>query len=160
MRLSVIPFLLLGLAGAPAAWADAYKCRLPGGKIEISSKPCPDGSKTEGSQSADAVSPEQREAAEQKLKRDREFIKEREAARAAEAEREAKAAPPPPPPPAPVAAQPAQPTVVVVPGYAPRPAPPPDPVSLCITAVDSRPLTSSQRAARVRQCYTQGPGRP
>lgn len=161
MRCLVLWCGLLALAWAPPALANAYKCRLPGGKIEISSKPCPEGSKTEGSQSAEVISPEQREAAEQKIKRDREFIKEREAARAAEAAREP--APPPPPPPVAAPAQPPAPTVVVVPGYGPGYAPPPvppDPVSLCIAALDSRPMTSAQRAARARLCYTQPPSRP
>jgi len=134
--LLILPTLLLPLA----AQADAYKCRLPGGKVEISSTPCSEGSKTLSSHASDAVTPEQREAAEQRLKREREFIRDREAARAAEAARQ----PPPPPTPPPMpASEPAVTpgTIIVM-----------DPVSSCIASVQSQRMTPVQRESQIARC--------
>jgi len=145
----VLCCVLLGLALPLSAQANAYKCRLPGGKVEISSTPCPDGSKTVSSQTSDTVSPEQREAAEQRLKQEREFLKDREAARAAEAARQ----PPPPPPPPPPPEPPPAPPPTVVPGNTVIVT---DPVSTCVSGVNAQRLTPQQRESQLIACNNLG----
>lgn len=141
---SLLLIVLAGLALPVTAHADAYKCRLPNGKIEISSQPCPEGSKTESSQSGGGVSPEQRAQAEQRLQRDRELMKERETARAAEAAAARQASPPPPPPPASAPA----PTQVVAPGNTIVVV---DPLSQCVAQAQQRGMTPRQRELYCRQ---------
>lgn len=144
-----ISLLLLSccLLASPLAQANAYKCRLPGGKVEISSQPCAAGSKTESTQTGGEVSPEQRAEAEQRLQRDRELLKEHEAARAAEAARQ-----PPPPPPAPAVPPPAPAPAVVVPGNTIVVL---DPYSHCIAQAQYRVMTSRQKELHAASCRQQ-----
>lgn len=128
---------LLGIA--VPGWADVFKCRTPAGKVEISNQPCSGGSKTEATQRDEVISPERKQAAEQDLKRAKEFIAEREAAQAAERARQ----PPPttpPPPSAPVAEPPA--TVIVV-----------DPVARCIADIERLNLSPLRRQEMMSACY-------
>lgn len=79
--------LLLALAWAAGAHADAFKCRTSDGNVVISATACQDGSKTLAVQPGEAVTPEQRLQAERDVERQRRFVNEREAVRSAEEER-------------------------------------------------------------------------
>jgi len=86
--ISFAPLLLLSLA-LPAA-AEAYKCRQPDGRTEISSEPCAGGSSTVKAVADDEVTPENRERAERNAERMRNQAEKNEASRLAreKAERE------------------------------------------------------------------------
>lgn len=134
--------LMIFLIGvAVPGWADVFKCRTPAGKVEISNQPCTAGSKTEATQRDEVISPERKQAAEQDLKRAKEFLAEREAAQAAERARQPPATTPPaPPPPPPVAEPPA--SIVVI-----------DPVARCIADVERLNLSPRRRQEMMSACY-------
>ncbi len=73
---------------APAAGADAFKCRSPDGRVVISSEPCTAGSRTETVTPAEKISPEQKAEAEKQLAREREALAERERLRDDDARRD------------------------------------------------------------------------
>ncbi len=70
----IIPPLLAGLLLAQSAGAEIYKCRLPGGKVEISNSPCPGGSGTVAVRPEEAVSEANRQQAERDVARMRNFV--------------------------------------------------------------------------------------
>lgn len=79
---------LLGLLAALLAfpgYADIYKCRLPNGKTEISSSPCPTGSGTLAARPDETVPEQTRQQAERDVERMRNYVDKREAAQRAEA---------------------------------------------------------------------------
>lgn len=87
---------LIGLAGlwllaTKPALAEIYKCRLPGGQVEISNAPCPRGSDTVTARPDEAVPEASRQQAERDVERMRSFVEKREASQRAEttAERQA-----------------------------------------------------------------------
>ena len=88
LRLLLATLALISLS-APAS-ADIYKCRLPGGKTEISNTPCPSGSGTVVARPDEAVSEESRRQAEKDVERMRNYVEKREAIQRADeaAERE------------------------------------------------------------------------
>ena len=61
--------LLAALAFASAAHAEAYKCRLPDGQIEISNRPCTGGGTTLTVRPDETISEAQRQAAERENER-------------------------------------------------------------------------------------------
>lgn len=116
---SLAPLLLLTLA-LPVA-AQAYKCRQPDGRTEISSEPCGAGSKTlkevedenipeENRLRAEREAERQRELVEQNAK-NRQAVEKQEREERARAERQRLAAE--------ARAKPAEPVYVPVPYYAP-----------------------------------------
>lgn len=74
--ISLAPLLLFGLA-LPAA-AEAYKCRQPDGRTEISSEPCAAGSKTLKEVEDENVPEENRLRAEREVERQRELVEKSE----------------------------------------------------------------------------------
>lgn len=113
--------ILLALALLSPAHGEAYKCRQPDGRTEISSAPCGAGSKTLKTVEADRVPEEDRLRAEREVARQREQLEKSEQNRQAtekqereeraRAERERLAAE--------ARARPADPVHVPVPYYAP-----------------------------------------
>lgn len=102
MHRIILP-LLAGLLLAPPVSAEIYKCRLPGGKVEISNSPCPGGSGTLAVRPEETVSEANRQQAERDVARMRNFVDRRESAQRAEAaaerqaqsQRQAAGSPPP-----------------------------------------------------------------
>lgn len=92
-----LPLFLLAALACPAlpAQAEAYKCRLPDGRIEFASQPCA-GGKTVAVQPDETISEARRKEAEREVERMRNYVDKREAAQraedAAERERERNAA--------------------------------------------------------------------
>ena len=82
------------LASSPAM-AEIYKCRLPGGKTEISNTPCPRGSDTLTARPDEAVPEASRQQAERDVERMRSYVEKREASQRAESEAERQANRPP-----------------------------------------------------------------
>lgn len=72
--------LLLPLVAA----ADIYKCRLPGGKMEISNSPCPAGSGTIAARPDENIPEAARQQAEKDVERMRSYVDKREAAQRAD----------------------------------------------------------------------------
>ncbi|MBV2191781.1 MAG: DUF4124 domain-containing protein [Azonexus sp.] len=102
MHRIILP-LLAGLLLTQPAGAEIYKCRLPGGKVEISNSPCPGGSGTVAVRPEETVSEANRQQAERDVERMRNFVDRRESAQRAEAaaerqaqsQRQAAGSPPP-----------------------------------------------------------------
>ncbi len=102
MHRIILP-LLAGLLFTQPAGAEIYKCRLPGGKVEISNSPCPGGSGTVAVRPEETVSEANRQQAERDVERMRNFVDRRESAQRAEAaaerqaqsQRQAAGSPPP-----------------------------------------------------------------
>ena len=94
---------LCGTVCTQPAGAEIYKCRLPGGKVEISNSPCPGGSGTVAVRPEETVSEANRQQAERDVERMRNFVDRRESAQRAEAaaerqaqsQRQAAGSPPP-----------------------------------------------------------------
>ena len=82
-----LPALLTALLALPqVSHADVYKCRLPGGKTEISNTPCSTPAATLGVRPDDTVPEASREQAERDVERMRHYVEKREAAQRAEEE--------------------------------------------------------------------------
>lgn len=81
----IIPPLLASLLFTQPASAEIYKCRLPGGKTEISNSPCPSGSGTVTVRPDETVSEANRQQAERDVERMRNYVDKRESAQRAEA---------------------------------------------------------------------------
>jgi hypothetical protein len=146
--ISLAPLLLLTLA-LPVA-AQAYKCRQPDGRTEISSEPCGAGSKTLKEIEDENVPEENRLRAEREAERQRELVEKNEKNRQAvdkqereereRAERQRLAAE--------ARARPAEPVYVPVPYYTPgyvRPPyypnrPHPEPVPPMLTPRPGKPV--------------------
>ena len=102
MHRIILP-LLAGLLLTQPAGAEIYKCRLPGGKVEISNSPCPGGSGTVAVRPEETVSEANRQQAERDVERMRNFVDRRESTQRAEAaaerqaqsQRQAAGSPPP-----------------------------------------------------------------
>lgn len=86
---STLPLLFL-LVTLPAA-ADIYKCRQPGGRIEISNTPCAGGSNTVKTMPDDTVSEANRQQAERDNARMENYADKLEAKREADAKTERRA---------------------------------------------------------------------
>ena len=80
---------LLGLALALPAQAEAYKCRQPDGRTEISNAPCAGNSSTVKAIPDDVVPEERRESAERAAERQRQISDKNDAARLAREKTEA-----------------------------------------------------------------------
>lgn len=91
MKLPIALAIFLLLASSQGI-ADAYKCRIADGRIEISSSPCASGSSTLKSQPDEKISEADRRQAERDIERMRDFVEKREAAQRAEAAAEREAA--------------------------------------------------------------------
>ncbi len=131
-------WLLSGLLALSAqAGAEAYKCRLANGQVEITNAPCPKGSGTLAVRPDEKISEAERLQAEREFERIRIYVDKREAAQraeqAAEAERSAAQS-------RNLAANP--------------PAPPGDSRSTeeCLNDLDSRALETTQRAELEAAC--------
>lgn len=83
--------LLVGLLLAQPATAEIYKCRLPGGKTEISNSPCPGGSGTVTVRPDESVPEANRQQAERDVERMRTYVEKRENAQRADAAAERQA---------------------------------------------------------------------
>lgn len=70
----------LALTVSPNASANAYKCRLPDGSVEIVSRPCTSGSATLSVQNEEKIPEGRRREAEEEVRRLRTQIERREAA--------------------------------------------------------------------------------
>jgi len=79
---------LLTLLLLPPAYGDAYKCRRPDGRTEISSDPCAAGSKTLKEVEDEKISEENRLRAERDVERQREFVDKSEQSRLAREQQE------------------------------------------------------------------------
>ena len=90
MHRIILP-LLAGLLLAQPATAEIYKCRLPGGKTEISNTPCPSGSGTVAVRPDETVPEATRQQAERDVERMRNYVDKRESAQRAEAAAERQA---------------------------------------------------------------------
>lgn len=128
-RLILLALPALLMAG-PAA-AEAYKCRAPDGRLEITNAPCSSGTNTVKAVPDDTVSEERRQAAERDAARMRDYVEKSEARQRAEeaAEREERKWQPP----APVASQPSS-------------------VETCLANLDRQALTPMQRAQMEASC--------
>lgn len=84
MHRIILP-LLVGLLLVQPAAAEIYKCRLPGGKTEISNAPCPGGSGTVTVRPDEAVPEANRQQAERDVERMRSYVEKRENAQRADA---------------------------------------------------------------------------
>lgn len=137
--ISLAPLLLLSLV-LPAA-AEAYKCRQPDGRTEISSEPCASGSSTVKSVPDETVSEQSRERAEREAERMRKLSDKNDAARLAteKAEREERER----------AARQRQSYV-----------PPPSQVDDCLRTVDRMALDSTRRAELIAGCQSTGAVQP
>jgi len=138
--ISLAPLLLLSLT-LPAA-AEAYKCRQPDGRTEISSEPCASGSSTVKSVPDETVSEQSRERAEREAERMRNLSDKNDAARLAteKAEREERER---------AAARQRQSYV-----------PPPSQVDDCLRTVDRMALDPSRRAELIAGCQSTGSIQP
>lgn len=94
MRATLIGLAGLWLLNAAPAMAEIYKCRLPGGKTEISNAPCPRGSETLTARPDETVPEANRQQAERDVERMRNFVDKREASQRAESEAERQASRP------------------------------------------------------------------
>lgn len=83
--------LLASLLLAQSASAEIYKCRLQGGKTEISNSPCPSGSGTVAVRPDETVPEATRQQAERDVERMRNYVDKRESAQRAEAAAERQA---------------------------------------------------------------------
>ncbi len=137
---------MLLLCSSMAVHAQAYKCKTPDGRTEISDSPCRAGSKTEAVQAAEHITPEQRQQAEQDLERAKKYIAEREVAEreaeAASQARRAAAAQVAPPPPASPATPPSQ--EIYVGGV--------DPYTRCVRDVELLNLAPQRRLEMLDSC--------
>lgn len=66
--------IALALVGCQHALANAYKCRMPDGKVLIASTPCDERAKTVSVQQWEQISPSQRQAAIDDLNRQKAFV--------------------------------------------------------------------------------------
>ncbi|MCG2578224.1 DUF4124 domain-containing protein [Dechloromonas sp. XY25] len=90
MHRIILPLLACLLLAQPAA-AEIYKCRLPGGKTEISNSPCPGGSGTIAVRPDESVPEANRQQAERDVERMRTYVEKRENAQRADAAAERQA---------------------------------------------------------------------
>jgi len=90
MHRIILPLLVSLLFTQPAG-AEIYKCRLPGGKTEISNSPCPSGSGTVAVRPDETVPEASRQQAERDVERMRNYVDKRESAQRAEAAAERQA---------------------------------------------------------------------
>ena len=96
------PLLLLALLTPLAlclsrdAAANAYKCRLPDGSVEIASRPCTTGSATLSVQNEEKIPESRRREAEEEVRRLRTQIERREASQRDAPARDPQAATQPP----------------------------------------------------------------
>lgn len=125
--------LLVGLLLAQPAAAEIYKCRLPGGKTEISNSPCPGGSGTVTVRPDESVPEANRQQAERDVERMRTYVEKRENAQRADAAAERQA-------------QSQQRPVTIAPSRAYG-----DPEA-CLRDVASRALEAAQRAQLEAEC--------
>lgn len=161
------PLLLLALLTPIAlSWsrdaaANAYKCRLPDGSVEIASRPCTTGSATLSVQNEEKIPENRRREAEEEVRRLRTQIERREAVQRDTPARDPQAA-----------SQPQNTNTTPGPESAP-PAPPKRTVEDCLKELDRHALDPSQRLNLESACrsnpdtqlvfvpvpvYTQQPG--
>lgn len=163
------PLLLLALLTPLAlclsrdAAANAYKCRLPDGSVEIASRPCTTGSATLSVQNEEKIPESRRREAEEEVRRLRTQIERREASQRDTPARDPQAATQPQ-------------NANNVPGpETPPPASPKRTVEACLQELDRHALDPSQRLNLESACrsnpdaqlvfvpvpvYTQQPGTP
>lgn len=130
MRRLALACLLLPLA--LSAQADAYKCQLPDGRIEITDAPCRQGTVITV-KPTEVIPPERRAAAIREVERQREQLEKREAAAARAAAAAAAAAP-----------------------TAGDKAPPANAIDECLRELARQELPASQRAEREAACREKG----